>query len=157
MVLPPALAASVLLGALSWLTASWIPAVLGAAVVAVDVLRLWAKLRRQTLRVSPIRVLRGRLRAWGSLVYYVSFHLTRYYAPVLILMGIAWPSFGALAVALALWAGAVDYRMRRPDVVFPVFFGLYLAEHMAYGAGAFWGCLRRGTFRSYRPVVSAKG
>jgi mycofactocin system glycosyltransferase len=157
MVLPPALAASVLLVALSWLTASWIPAVLGAAVVAVDVLRLWAKLRRQTLRVSPIRVLRGRLRAWGSLVYYVSFHLTRYYAPVLILIGIAWPSFGALAVALALWAGAVDYRMRRPDVVFPVFFGLYLAEHMAYGAGAFWGCLRRGTFRSYRPVVSAKG
>ena len=157
MVLPPALAASVLLLASSWLAASWLPAALGTALIVVDALRFWAKLRRQMLRVSPGRVLRARLRTLASLVYYVSFHLVRYYGPALVLMGMAWPRFGALAAALALWSGAVDYRMRRPALGFPVFFGLYLAEHVAYGAGVFWGCLRRGTFRSYRPVVSARG
>ncbi|OFX25244.1 MAG: mycofactocin system glycosyltransferase [Anaeromyxobacter sp. RBG_16_69_14] len=157
LILPPALAASALLVALSWLRASWFPAALGAAAVAVDVFRLWKKLRRQTLLVSPKQVLRARLRTWGSLVYYVSFHFIRYYAAVLIVMGIAWPRLGALALAMALWAGVADYRLRRPALGFPVFFGIYMAEHMAYGAGVFWGCLRQGTFRSYRPVVSARG
>ncbi len=157
LVLPPALAASVLLLALSWLVASWLPAALAAAAVVADALRLWGRLRRETLRVSLGRVLRARLKAWGSLLYWVSFHLTRYYGPALIVAGTAWPRAGALAGALALWSGCVDYRMRRPRLGFPVFFGLYLAEHVAYGAGVFWGCLRKGSFRSYRPVVIARG
>jgi mycofactocin system glycosyltransferase len=156
LVLPPALAAGSLLLALSFLLVSALPAVLGAAVVAVDAMRLWRKLRRQGVNLSPGRVLRARVKAWGSLLYYVSYHLTRYYLPLLVLGSLAWPRFAVLAGALALWCACCDYRMRRPALAFPAFFAFYLAEHLAYGAGVFRGCLRERSFRSYRPVFSSR-
>ena len=152
-VLPAALAAATLLAAAACLTASWVPAAAGAAVLLFDSLRFWWKLRREVARMPPGRVLRARLKAWGSLLYYVSFHLVRYHTPALLLLCIAWPRFAILACALALWPAAVDYRSRRPALAFPRFLSYYLAEHVAYGAGVFWGCLRLGTFRCYRPVL----
>jgi mycofactocin system glycosyltransferase len=155
-ILPRALAMAALLAAASFLgRVSWLAA-MGAAVLLLDVARLWLALRRQEVSLGPGKVLLARLRALASLVYYVSFHLIRYYGPALLLTGVLWPRFGALAASLAVFAGAVDHRVRRPDLRFPTFFGLYLAEHLAYGAGVFCGCWRQGTFGSYRPVVSAR-
>ncbi len=153
MVLPPALAVAGLLAAVACLAASWVPILLGATVVVLDALRFWSRLRRQVHSLPLQRVLRARLRAWASLLYYGSFHLTRYYAPASILASIAWPRFGILAAALALWAACVDYRLKRPALLFPSFVAFYLAEHLAYAAGVFRGCLRQRTFRCYRPVI----
>ncbi len=154
LVLPPALALSGLLLAIACLSAWWLPAALGGVVVLADAVRFWVRLRRQVVRMSFGRVLRARLRAWGSLLYYVSFHLTRYYGPVLILLSVAWPRFALLAAALALWSAGVDYWLKRPALWFPAFLVFYLAEHLAYGAGVFRGCLRQRAFRSYRPVFT---
>jgi mycofactocin glycosyltransferase len=155
-ILPRALALAVLLAAASFLGhASW-PAALGGAVLLFDAARLWLALRRQEVPLGPGRVLLARLRASASLVYYVSFHLVRYYAPALLLVGVLWPRFGMLASALAVFAAAVDHRVRRPVLRFPAFFSLYMTEHLAYGAGVFCGCWRQGTFGSYRPVLSAR-
>ncbi len=153
MVLPPALVVAGLLAAATCLLASWVPAVLGAAVLALDALRFWSRLRRQIRSLPLRRVLRARLRAWGSLLYYVSSHLTRYYSPVLILASVAWPRFAILAAGLAVGPACVDYRLKRPALLFPSFLAFYLAEHLAYGAGVFRGCLRQRTFQSYRPVI----
>ena len=142
-----------LLAAAACLLASWITAALGVAVVALDAARLWSRLRRQLPSLPWRRVLGARLRAWGSLLYYVSFHVTRYYAPALVLASVAWPRFAILAAALALWPACVDHRLKRPALPFPAFVAFYLAEHLAYGAGVFRGCLRQRTFQSYRPVV----
>ncbi len=155
-VLPAALALAALLAAASFLGRLWWPAASGAAVLLLDAARLWLALRRQEVPISPGKVLLARLRAAASLVYYVSFHLIRYYGPALILVGVLWPRFGVLAASLAIFAGAVDHRVRRPAVRFPAFFGLYVAEHLAYGGGVFCGCWRQGTFGSYRPVFSAR-
>ena len=157
MVLPPFLTAAAVLAALSFLARSWLPSALGVALVLFDALRSWIRLRGRGVPVSPAWVLWARARAWASLVYYVSYHLVRYYAAPLILAGVAWPRFGLLAALLAVWAGAVDYRVRRPALLYPTFLALYLAEHLAYGAGVFWGCLSRGTFGSYAVLTSAKG
>ncbi len=152
-VLPPALVVAGLLAAATCLLASWLPAAVGAAVLMLDVLRFWSRLRRQIRSLPLRRVLVARLRAWGSLLYYVSSYLTRYYSPVLILASIAWPRFAILAAGFAIGPGWVDYRLKRPALPFPSFVVFYLAEHLAYGAGVFRGCLRQRTFRCYRPVV----
>ena len=152
-VLPPALVSALLLAAVTCLAGSWHAAVLAAAVVVFDALGLWSRLRRQIGCLPFQRVLRSRLRAGGSLLYYVSFHLVRYYAPGLILASIVWPRFGILGAALALWPACVDYRLKRPALPFPSFAAFYLAEHLAYGAGVFRGCLRKRTFRCYRPAI----
>ena len=153
MILPPALVVAGLLAAAACLLASSVPAALAVVVVALDAARLWSRLRRQLPSLPWRRVMGARLRAWGSMLYYVSFHVTRYYAPALVLASVAWPRFAILAAALALWPACVDHRLRRPALPFPAFVAFYLAEHLAYGAGVFRGCLRQRTFRSYRPVV----
>lgn len=157
MVLPRGLATSALLVALSFLIGSWWPAAAGAGVVLLDAARLGARLRRQEVRLHPWWVVWARLRAWASLVYYVAFHLVRYYAPVLVVVGIVWPRVGMLVAALAIWSGVVDFAVRRPALTFPTFLCLYVTEHVAYGAGVFCGCVRQGTFGSYRPVFSSSG
>jgi mycofactocin system glycosyltransferase len=156
MLLPRALGAATALVAVAWLAgAAWLAAA-AAALVLVDAARLWATLRREGAPVPPGWVVRARLRAWGSLAYHLAFHLTRYYAPALIVAGIAFPRLGALAAALAVLCAAVDHAVRRPALGFPAFLGLYLAEHLAYGAGVFCGCAKQGSFGSYRPVLSAR-
>jgi mycofactocin system glycosyltransferase len=156
LVLPATLAAAAGLALLAYLAATPLPALVGALVLLVDALRLWARLRAQGVRLHPLVVLRARLRAWASLLYYVAFHLTRYYGLALLVLGVAWPRFGLLAAALALGAAAVDYGVRRPALRFPAFLAFWLAEHLAYGAGVFWGCARQRTFASYRPLFSAR-
>ena len=89
MVLPVALAAAAALAVLSFLTRSWPFVAVGAGVLLVDAARLSAKLRRERLRLPFRSILAARLRACASLVYYLSFHLTRYYAPALIIAGFA--------------------------------------------------------------------
>ncbi len=152
-VLPPTFVVAGILTATACLAASWRLAALAAAVVVLDALRFRSRLRRETDAVSFPRVLRARLRAWGSLLYYASFHLIRYFGPALIVASVAWPRFATLAAAAALWPARVDYRLKRPALPFPSFLAFYLAEHLAYGAGVFSGCLRHRTFRCYRPVV----
>jgi mycofactocin system glycosyltransferase len=153
MVLPPALAAAGLLAAFACVAASWLPAAIGAAVVALDAVHFWSRLRRQIHSLPLHRVLRARLRAWASLLYYLGFHLVRYYAPALVLASIAWPRLATVAVVLALWPACVEYRVKRPALLFPSFLALYLAEHLAYGAGVFRGCVRQRKFGCYRPSI----
>jgi mycofactocin glycosyltransferase len=153
LVLPPALAAAAALAAVALVARSAAAAACGAAVVLLDALRCWWRIRRQIPRMPARCVARARLRACASVVYWVSLHVSRYYAPLLVLASVAWPRFAPLAALVALWPAVADYRSRRPALAFPSFLALYLAEHLAYGAGVFWGCLRRRTFRCYRPVV----
>lgn len=155
MLLPWALATATALVAAAWLGRAVWPAALAAGLLLFDAARLWTALRREGARVPPAWVVRARLRACGSFAYYLAFHLTRYYAPALIVAGIAWPRLGALAAALALLPAAVDHAVRRPALRFPAFLGFYLAEHLAYGAGVFFGCARQRSFGSYRPLLSA--
>ncbi len=156
LVLPLALGAATALAALAFLAGAVWPCAAAAAVVLADAGRLSARLRREEVRLPARWILGARLRAWASLAYYVSFHLTRYYAPVLVAVGVAWPRLGLLCAGMVVYAGAVDHAVRRPALSFPRFLGLYLTEHLAYGAGVFCGCLRLRTFASYRPSL-AKG
>ena len=158
MVVPVALAAAAALAVLSFLTRSWPFVAMGAGVLLVDAARLSAKLRRERLR-APVPINPRRAAAClrePRCCCCLAFHLTRYYAPALIVAGFAWPRLGSLFAILAVWSGAVNHAVRRPTLRFPAFFGLYLAEHLSYGAGVFWGCLRAGAFGSYRPLISAK-
>jgi hypothetical protein len=50
----------------------------------------------------------------------------------------------------------VDWRVRAVRLSLPAFAFFYAAEHLAYGLGVFWGCWRKGTFASYRPVVFSR-
>ena len=108
-----------------------------------------------TLPLGLPAILGGRLRALGSLAYYLSYHLVRYYAAALILIALIVPGFWAWALPLAAFvcAAGVDHAVRKPPLSFIRFGGIYLLEQLAYGTGVFWGCLSRRCFASYRVVL----
>jgi mycofactocin system glycosyltransferase len=152
MVIPPLL---VLLLALCLAApfAGWWPLLPAAGVLAADAIVVRARLARRGLPVTYPSLLAGRLRALWSLVYYLCYHLVRYYAALLIAITLFVPLFGAVSVFALGCAAGVDYLVRKPRLSFIRFAGIYLLEQLAYGAGVFWGCLSRKCFTSYRVVI----
>jgi len=154
MVIPPLLALVLMLCLATPFAGAW-PLLLAAGLLAVDALVVRVRFMRRRLPVGLATLLGGRLRALGSLAYYLSFHLVRYYAVPLILVALALPGFWARALPLAalVCAAGVDFAIKKPPLSFIRFCGIYLLEHIAYGGGVFWGCLRRRCFSSYRVVL----
>lgn len=152
MVIPPLLA---LLLALCLLApfAGWWPLLPAAGLLLLDAAAVRLRTGRQGLPIGIVAILAGRLRALGSLVYYLSYHLVRYYSTALIAISlfvpVMWVPYGMVLAC----ASGVDYAVKKPELSLPVFTGIYFLEQLAYGAGVFWGCLSRKCFASYRVAI----
>jgi mycofactocin system glycosyltransferase len=149
--LPPAPAATVALVAAGLVTRR--PWLLAAALAPplVDVVRRSRRLRRNGVRVPAAQVAFSTLRGHLSALYFVSFRLVRYHLWALAALGAFFPGVRLLGAACVVYAAAVDYSRRRPRLSFPVYLGLYAAEHAAYQTGVYAGRLRARTRRD--PVV----
>lgn len=137
-------AAAALTGAgLLWLAGAMLLLFVDAGIVR-------SRTARPGLRLSYFQVLGARIRTCASLAYYLGYHLVRYYGPPLFALGLLWPSAWPLLLLLLLWPATIDWRVRKADLLLPVFCVFYLLEHLAYGAGVFRGCLDQKSFASYR-------
>jgi mycofactocin system glycosyltransferase len=122
-----------------------------------DGMRRTSRLRRQGIDLPSGKVWSSVLRGHLSMLYFVYFHLTRYYLGPLTLGGAAAPGLWALEVAAVFYSAAVDYSTRRPRLTFLAFLAYYVAEHAAYQTGVVAGCVRSRSFRSYLPVFEPRG
>jgi mycofactocin system glycosyltransferase len=117
---------------------------------ALGVWRRSVKTRKLEIDLTFGQAVYAAFRSWLSFGYFAFFHLVRYYLVLFIGFGFWWHPlwiFGGLAV---IYASAVDFSVRKPALLYPVFLGYYLLEHLAYQVGVFWGCLKKGYFGSYR-------
>ncbi|HEY6837965.1 MAG TPA: mycofactocin biosynthesis glycosyltransferase MftF [Geobacteraceae bacterium] len=153
MVVPPVLGLLLALALVALFTGRWelIPA--GALLLAADAAILRRRLARHRLPLGYGALLAGRVRALGSLAYYVSYHLIRYYAVLLLALVVIVPLVGVVAAAAFACAAGVDYAIRKPQLPFIAFALFYLLEHISYGSGVFWGCVREKSFTTYRLTV----
>ena len=117
---------------------------------AADVTRRLLHLQREGVVVSSRRVASSVLRGHLSLVYYLFFHLVRYYLIVLVAAAVALPAIWPLAAFAVLYTGVVDYAVQRPRLGLATFLGYRVLEHAAYQLGVASGCLRQRTLRPYR-------
>jgi mycofactocin system glycosyltransferase len=154
MVFPPALALIVALLAADIVLLSGLPLVAAAALLLSDAALAHRRIARQGIPLSYGEVLLARGRAAASLAYYAGYHLLRYYLLPLSLLVALVPSLAGLAAAVFLWVGGVDYHVRRPKLLVPFFYLYYLLEQISYGSGVLWGCIRQGSFASYRMRIS---
>jgi len=131
------------------------PRLLGASAVPSlwDGARRSSRLRRAGITMPVRTVWTSTLRGHLSALYFVYFHLVRYYLGPLAAAGLFAPGARWLGAAAVLYAAGVDYGTRRPRMSYPVYLGFYVAEHMAYQTGVIEGCVKAGTFRSYLPTV----
>jgi mycofactocin glycosyltransferase len=149
MILPAALCVALLLLMLGLVTFKPAFFAAGMMVILLDTAIYLNKLRRNRLRQGFFSVLYARLRALGSLTYYLGYHMLRYYLLPILLVGIVLPKIGLLFLMLGIWVIAVDFTVRRPDLSLPVFSFFYLMEQVSYGCGVFAGCWRQRNFTSY--------
>lgn len=152
MVVPPLLAVILALCLLAPY-GGWWPLAAAALLILGDVIRLGANLQRRALPVGLPRLVAGRLRALGSLIYYLSYHLLRYYALPLLVLALLLPQFSLIFLGITACAAGVDHSVRKPQLSLFSFTIIYLLEQFAYGSGVFWGCLRGRTFASYRVEI----
>jgi len=149
MVVPPLLAILLSLCLMAPFSGWW-PLLLAGGLLAIDAALVRVRIRKQGLPIGVGAILAGRLRATGSLVYYLCYHLVRYYSVLLIVSALIMPLFWAVFALILACAAGVDYAVKKPPLSFPVFTGIYLLEQLAYGSGVFWGCLSRKCFASYK-------
>jgi mycofactocin system glycosyltransferase len=151
-VIPPLLALILFLCLITPFSGWWS---LGAAVslLVIEAATVRIRLSRRKLHISLPSLIRGRLRALWSLVYYLSYHLVRYYVAPLFLLALLIPKFSLLLLAVIWCAAGVDHAVRKPQLSLVRFAAIYLLEQVAYGAGVFWGCVRGRTFASYRVEI----
>ena len=121
----------------------------GLAPLVYDIVRRIQRLEEHGVEIPAGRVAFSVLRGHLSMLYFVYFHLVRYYLAPLAAAGLLAPGAWLLASVAVLYAAAVDYSVKKPRLSFPVYLGYYLAEHGAYQMGVVLGCLRAGTWRSY--------
>lgn len=153
MVVPPLLAGLLL----AFLSIPWTGAaglLLGLFIVVIDSVMLKQKTKKMQVNIGFVLLLRARLRTMVSLLYYLSFHLVRYYLIVLIAFAIWQPPFMLLLLLMLGCAVAVDFRVKQVKLPFLSFLAFYVLEHISYGLGVFWGCLTGRNFRSYVVVPS---
>jgi len=152
MVIPPLLA---LMLALCLLVpfAGWLPLLLSGGLLVVDAISVRRRVAKQNLPIGLAAILAGRLRALGSLVYYICYHLVRYYSIPLIGVALIVPPLRMLFGVVAVCAAGVDFAIKKPRLIFPVFTVIYLLEQLSYGTGVFCGCVKRKCFASYRVVI----
>jgi mycofactocin system glycosyltransferase len=153
---PTGLAAVLACGVAAGLGAGWLALAAAGLVLLVDAVHARGRFARRGLALSVGRAVASRARAAASLGYYVGYHAIRYYGWPLLLLSLLFPRVGLVAVAALVGVAAVDYRVRRVGLTFPSFLFFYAGEQLSYGAGVFWGCVRHGSFRSYRPEVSGR-
>jgi mycofactocin glycosyltransferase len=152
MVIPPLLAWLLTLICMAPFTGGWslLPA---AGLLAADTALVRRRMRRRSIPLGFFTLAAGRMRALGSLVYYLSYHLVRYYSIPLAAIALIVPWFRIVPLVVFLCAAGVDYAIKKPHLSFARFAAVYLLEQAAYGAGVFWGCLRGRCFGSYRVVL----
>jgi mycofactocin system glycosyltransferase len=152
MVIPPILALILAL-CLSTLFLGWWPLLPASALLLIDATAVRLRTGKQGLPLTLAAILAGRFRALGSLGYYLSYHLVRYYSIPLITISLLTPVFSVLCGIILVCAAGVDFAIKKPQLSFPKFSGIYILEQLAYGAGVFYGCLSRRCFASYRVAI----
>lgn len=150
MLLPPMLTAILALLTLALLLWSPLPLLPALALLLADTLVTRRRTSKHGLSLALGKIFLARLRATGSLSYYLGYHLLRYYLAPLLLASLLFPPLGLLALVTWLGVASVDHQVRKPRLALPLFWLFYLCEQLAYGSGVFAGCLRLRNFTSYR-------
>ena len=150
MPLPPMLTLILLLLAVAAVTLSLLPLPVAALLLLIDSGLTQRRIDKQGLFLSGRKILAARIRAVGSLGYYLGYHLLRYYLLPLLLSSVLYLPFAPLILGLLLAVGLVDYQVRKPGMSLFGFYLYYFFEQLAYGSGVFWGCFKLKSFASYR-------
>lgn len=127
-----------------------VPLVVTAACFLAETALKTLRLHRKHVRISCGTVCFSVLRMYISYSYALAFHLSRYYLLLFFILGFGLSSFWWLGFFFLMLSAAVDYSVKPPRLLFPVFLFYYLLDHISYQAGVLAGCLRARSVGPFR-------
>jgi hypothetical protein len=123
-------------------------AVSAGCLLCEALIKMW-RVHTTNLHLRFGKVLLSVVRSQFSFSYFTSFHLVRYYMAALFSIGLFFhPAWSVLFFALLI-SSVVDYWVKRPQLVFPLFLFYYFVDHLSYQLGVIVGCMREKSFGSY--------
>lgn len=138
-------------GMAALMTLSWIWLAVMAGILALETgTRRVQLMRTAGIRVPTMQLLTAQIHAHFQVAFYLTFILVRYHLLLLILLSVCLPSQIGLWLTVIFFPPTVTYLRKRPRLNFPVFAWFYLAEHVFYQCGAFWGAVKQRCFSLYR-------
>lgn len=115
----------------------------------LDLWRRSSVVKNFKIGLAFIQLVYAAFRSYLSFFYFAFFHLIRYYLILFIVLGFLWYPLWIFGGTAIIYSSIVDYSVKKPRLLHPVFLFFYLLEHLAYQVGVFWGCLKKGYFGSY--------
>ena len=127
------------------------PLIVIAAVILLDSFVKKRRYQRQMgIHLTAKQVLKSTAATHLELVYQLSYHAIRYYLVPICLLGMLFLPLAPVAAALVLFPSLVEFFRKHPRLPYPVFLFFFIMEQVSYQAGVLWGCLKCGSFRTYR-------
>ncbi len=125
------------------------PVVAMLILFGLDLWRKSATLLKFNVTLPFPQVIYATLRSYLSFFYFAFFHLVRYYLILIFALGFLWHPLWYFGGLVIICTSIVDYRVRKPKLLYPVFLFFYLLEHLVYQVGVFRGCCKQKYFGSY--------
>ncbi len=113
----------------------------------------YKKMRLEKMTRTPYpfkKIFTGAFRSHFLLIYYLSYHMVRYYLIPMVVLACLFPGLAPAAAFFLLLPAGVDYFTKKPGMLPPAFLFFFWAEQAAYQSGVFYGCIREKCFRPYR-------
>lgn len=125
-------------------------------IMVIDFWRKGIKVSKTGLGLKRSRVVLSVIRAYFSFSFHISSYLIRYYLIFIIPFSFIFPNLWGLILFLLILSGIVDFSIKKPGIPFLNFLIFYTLEQLAYQTGVFWGCIKKGNFMTYLPIINRR-
>jgi mycofactocin system glycosyltransferase len=106
--------------------------------------------RKFNLKISLSDIFPATLKHHMLLNYHFGYHINRYYLLPVIIVSVLLPRVALPLMTLVILPVVFEYFQKKPRLNFLMFALFFWTEQLFYQAGAFWGCLKQGSYRLYR-------
>ena len=123
------------------------------AILTMDTLNKWRRVRRWCIPVGFFSILISVARGYTAFFYHCCAFLSRYYLIWCIPLLPLSPFAGVAILGIHFLAGCIEYVMKRPRLDPFSFLFYFTCEQVSYQLGVWWGCLRQLAFGAINPRV----
>lgn len=122
-------------------------------IMMIDFWQKRIKVQKMGLGLKRSKVALSVIRTYFSFSYHFSSYLIRYYLIFLIPLSFIFLKLWGFIFFLLIFSGLVDFSVKKPGIHLLNFLIFYTLEQLAYQIGVFWGCIKKGNFMTYLPII----
>ena len=126
---------------------------LSVAGLFTDTILRWIKIRQKHIPIPFYNLFTATFRTYFSVLYHVFSFVSRYYLFWLVPLLIVSPLTSAVVLGMHVVVGIVEYTIKKPRLLFPIFFLFFTLDQLFYQWGVWYSCVKRLFFGPINPRI----